>query len=209
VLRFRLFHIDVQLSFLFFAVVTIYLILDRSGFGYCGVFAAVIHEIGHLIACCLSNAKPSSVTLSVEGIRLVSSERYLPLRKELFILLAGSSVNLLLGFLFSLAGSETFVKLALSQFLIGGFNLLPIGALDGGLALECFLSLFLSPQTAAEISLVLSWLVVVPLIFIGFFLFWFVRNITLLITSIFLFLVLLKQQKKCGSICNRGRNKVQ
>ena len=208
-LRFRLFQVDIRLSFLFFAVVTVYLILDRSGFGYCGVFAAVVHETGHLIACCLSNAKPSSVTLSFEGMRLASSERYLSSGKELFVLLAGSGMNLLLGSFFFLSGTEIFLKLALSQFLIGGFNLLPVGALDGSLALECFLSFFFSLQTVYKINLILSLIVVIPLILFGFFLFWSVGNITLLITSLFLFLLLLKQQKKCRLICNRGRNKVQ
>ena len=89
-LQFNVFGIRVKLSFLFFAVVTIYLILDRSGFGYCGILAAVTHELGHIIAYIIVGERPKSVTLSIEGMRITSSDRYLTVGKDIFALSAAS-----------------------------------------------------------------------------------------------------------------------
>lgn len=92
-LQFKVFGINIQLSFLFFAVVTIYLILDRSGVGYCGVLAAVTHELGHIIAYFIVGERPKSVTLSIEGMRITSSDSYLTVGKDIFALLAGCFIN--------------------------------------------------------------------------------------------------------------------
>ena len=202
-LRFKIFGIDIYLSFLFFAVVTIYLILDRTGFGCCGLFAAVTHELGHIAAYCLVGSKPSSVALTFEGMRLVTSNQYLTVGKELFTLLAGCGVNFVLCILFLLSDGNIFFRFALSQFVIGGFNLIPIGGLDGALTLKRVLSLFFSFRMVHLISLLLSWGVVIPLLFCGIFLFLTERNITLLITGGFLIISLLKSKKSARLICNR------
>lgn len=106
-LQFKVFGIQIKLSFLFFAVVTIYLILDRSGVGYCGVLAAVTHELGHIIAYFIVGERPKSVALSIEGMRITSSDRYLTIGKDIFALSAGCFTNFAVFFSFILGWAKT------------------------------------------------------------------------------------------------------
>lgn len=196
-LQFSVFGIKVKLSFLFFAVVTIYLILDRSGFGYCGVLAAVSHELGHIIAYFLVGERPKSVALSIEGMRITSSDRYLTIGKELFALSAGCFVNFSI-FLFLYYGAKEnpeFTQMALVQLSVGLFNLIPVGALDGGMILRQILSELFPMRIVLIFLRFLSWFIILPVFCYALLILFRERNVTLLITSAFLMLSLLQESK--------------
>ncbi len=195
-LRFKLFGIWVQISFLFFAVVTVYLILDRSGYGYCGVLAAITHELGHIIAYFIVGERPKSVTFSIEGMRITSSERYLTLGKGIFSLSAGCFTNFAVFiFLYFGAGSNLeFTRIALVQLSIGLFNLIPVGALDGGMILRRVLGEFFSVRVAEFVGVSLSWVIVLPVFAYGILLLIRDYNVTLVITAAFLILSLIQNR---------------
>lgn len=193
-LQFRVFGIKVRLSFLFFAVTTIYLILDRTGYGYCGILAAVTHELGHVIAYFLVGERPKSVSLSIEGMRITQSERYLTLGKDLFALSAGCMVNFCAFFLlyYGIGPDPAWTQIALVQLSIGLFNLIPVAALDGGMILKRIFTAVLSLKAATVICKTISWCVVLPMLVISLVLLFRSRNFTLLVTTGFLILSLVQ-----------------
>ena len=195
-LQFELFGIKVRLSFLFFAVVTIYLLLDESGYGYCGVLAVFSHELGHVIAYFLVGERPKALSFSVEGMRITASERYLTPGKDIFALSAGCLVNFIL-FAVGIYGNKTgdFTQLAFTQLFIGIFNALPIGALDGGMILKRLLLAFLPIKAACLISKIVSWAVLLPLFGCSVYLLVSAHNITLFVTSLFLLVNLITDQQ--------------
>ncbi|MCI8500623.1 MAG: hypothetical protein HFJ85_00140 [Oscillospiraceae bacterium] len=196
-LQFKAFGIQVKLSFLFFAVVTVYLILDRSGMGYCGVLAAVTHELGHMIAYFIVGERPKSVTLSIEGMRITSSDRYLTMGKDIFALSAGCFTNFTVFLLlyFGMDPNLEMTQIALVQLSIGLFNLVPVGALDGGMILKRFLSQLLPLKAAGLICTFLSWFIVLPVFGYGVLLLFRDHNITLMITAAFLMMSLIQDRR--------------
>ena len=196
-LQFNVFGIRVKLSFLFFAVVTIYLILDRSGFGYCGILAAVTHELGHIIAYIIVGERPKSVTLSIEGMRITSSDRYLTVGKDIFALSAGCFTNFAVFSLlyFGMGKNPELTQIALVQFSIGLFNFIPVGALDGGMILKRILNEVLPMRVASFACRFLSWFIVLPVFCYGVLLLLRERNVTLIITTVFLILSLLQDHR--------------
>lgn len=193
-LRFKVFGISVELSFLFFAALTIYLILDRSGFGYCGILAAVTHELGHVIAYFLVGERPKSVALSIEGMRITSSERFLTLGKDLFALFAGCLVNFCVFFWLYIGqgDNQIWTQIALVQLSIGLFNIMPVGALDGGMILKRLFSAAFSLKTASIICKCISWGILIPMLALSLYLLVVNRNFTLLVTTGFLILSLVQ-----------------
>lgn len=125
----------VDFSFLVFAAL-IFLIRDVDViWGFFSV--CMIHEIGHGLAICLSGGRISTVTFYGMGIIMVPCRSgLLPMKKELFILLSGPAVNIILYLL--LRGNGEFEAFALLNLCAAVFNLLPYSSLDGGAVLEIF-----------------------------------------------------------------------
>lgn len=122
----------VDFSFLVFASL-IFLVKDTAAIlAYFTV--CLVHEIGHGSAVCLSGGRISSVTFYGMGIIMVPYRSgLLTVKKELFILLSGPAVNILLFLL--LRSADSFGLFALLNLCAAVFNLLPYSSLDGGAAL--------------------------------------------------------------------------
>lgn len=122
----------IDFSFLVFAALVFLIKNGAEIFSFFSV--CMIHEIGHGLAVCLSGGKISSITFYGTGI-IMKTDRtgIMPLKKELFILLSGPSVNIILFLLlWKKDMTETFALLNLCAAV---FNLMPYSSLDGGAAL--------------------------------------------------------------------------
>lgn len=86
-------------------------------------------------------------------------------------------------------------QIALVQLSIGLFNLIPVGALDGGMILKRVLNEILSVRAALLTCKFLSWLIVLPIFFYGVLLLFREQNVTLIITAAFLILSLLQDHR--------------
>ena len=112
------------------------------------LFSALCHEAGHLAALWLAGAKVEKVRLTAFGAEIRADTRRLSYPREIVCTLAGPAVNLLLALAFARLGGYV---MAGANLLLGGFNLLPVPALDGGRALHLLVSWLFDPIAADRI----------------------------------------------------------
>jgi Zn-dependent protease len=155
----KLAGIEIGADFTFFAVVAMFLTLDTTGFAVMSLVVCLIHETGHLAAMLLTGQKPSSVTLRAGGVRIsqLSTDNC-----QLSIVLAGSALNIALFFAlyFTVPKTDIYpVMFAVMNLVIGLFNLLPLGCLDG----KRLLAMFVPDKALQVIQAVTAVLVVIAL----------------------------------------------
>ena len=132
----RLAGVQIGADFTFFAVIAMFITLDTTGFALMSLSVCLIHEAGHLTAMLLIGQKPDSIMLRGGGIKIASK------CDSMLVLLAGSAVNIVLFFAlyFTLPKTDIYpVMFAVLNLVIGLFNLLPVGCLDGKRLLEMFM----------------------------------------------------------------------
>lgn len=129
---FEISGIKVKVCFSFFAVVCLTCLLGAdSGKMLIMLACCALHECGHLAAMLLCSRKPTELTLYGGGIKLTPCKKLNSFGRDAFILASGCAVNFLLAFVSCLLiGKLTFF--AQVNLLLGGFNLIPTGFLDGG-----------------------------------------------------------------------------
>jgi Zn-dependent protease len=115
--------VKIGADFTFFAVIAMFASLDTTGYALMSIVVCLVHELGHLLA---MRGKPYSIMFRGGGIRIVSD------CNSFFVLIAGSLTNIVLFFILY----SVFPVFAVMNLVIGLFNLLPIGCLDGKLLLE-------------------------------------------------------------------------
>jgi Zn-dependent protease len=146
----KLAGIELGADFTFFAVIAMFIALDTTGFALMSLCVCLIHEAGHLLAMLCTGSKPSSLIFRGGGIRIVTDKF-----DSVPVLLAGSAVNLTL-FLclyFTLPETDIYpIMFAVLNLVIGLFNLLPVGCLDG----SKLLSIFVSEKALRVIELIVS-----------------------------------------------------
>lgn len=162
----------------FFIAAAAWLTLDASGTAALCLLASFLHEGGHIAALLLCGRCPREVTVGVCGIRLVPDERPLRYGRQALVLLAGPAVNLLTAALLALCRCDA-VAIA-AHLLLGGYNLLPIEALDGGQCLRCLLAARRGEEAASRVVRGVSVAVLLPLATAGFCLLLRAGNATLL-----------------------------
>ena len=85
--------IRVQADFGFFLLLSLALLFDRSGLAVGCICAALLHELGHLLAMAVCGVPITAVYLCPLGVRIERAESP-SLRRELFINQSGPIVNL-------------------------------------------------------------------------------------------------------------------
>ncbi len=192
---FRLGGLRVVLDFTFFAMLGVFFSLEGRGEETGHILAALlIHELGHLAAASAVRMPMERMTFSCFGIELVRKSG-VPAAwwEEALVYLAGPAVNLLCAAGFLCCG-QRFLRAGAVQLVLGVFQLLPVGALDGGCLAETVLEHFLGPKRAELWSTALSAAVLIPLFAAG----WLLlkgegRNFTLLVCCGFLMLSIWKK----------------
>jgi len=114
------------------------------------LLAALCHELGHLFVLWLYRVPVEEILLTPLGAVIAAPEQErLSYGAELFAVLAGPAVNLILALIFArVSGDYLFAG---ANAILGLYNLLPILGLDGGRALFLFLSWLTEPFTALRI----------------------------------------------------------
>jgi len=190
---FELWGLKIHLDITFFAVLGIFLYLGVSSNLWWMLSALLLHETGHLLAALITGIKMKVLSFSCFGIRLVrESGIMISPKRELLVYLGGPVMNLCCFLLLWCLGKEV---LCIIHLLLGLFQLLPIGALDGGCMLRLLLQQCVSPEKTDGVEILVSGLALLPLFWLGIRLVQTEKhNFTLLICCVFLLLTILKEK---------------
>ena len=167
----RAFPLKIKVRFSFFAVLGFLICTDSEGVSFMCAAACVLHELGHIAVMYAEKKPPFRITLYGGGIHIEGGST------DFFSAAAGIAVNITLFLLFGLIPWENreLRLFGVVNLLIGTFNLLPLGELDGKLMLDRALIRGFQPAAAVHISelceklvLALTLPAVVILVFSGY-----------------------------------------
>ena len=140
------------------------------------LFAALLHELGHILAAKAMKVDIKEIRFGFSGVRIVTDGRLTSYKSEIILALAGPAVNLLivslvlLGFFTSginleeaILRAESFMSapafeirnvaafFALSSLMQAALNLLPVKTFDGGRVIYCAIAHFVGERVAERI----------------------------------------------------------
>lgn len=142
-----------KISPIFFAVLTLFLLIDKNGIASVVVLFSVLHETGHFLALLCVKTRPKLIEFSPFGIH-VSLPENLSTAEKVPVLMAGFLVNFLLAAIFFVLRKPLFGYINL---IIGIFTALPISATDGGSVLKAILKEY-AQQKGERIFRIVSFL---------------------------------------------------
>lgn len=137
------------MDFSFFAVLALFMLFDKGGFGLTALICCVLHELAHLIVMLILGILADVITFYGAGIRISSSriEYEKPFRRTL-VLSAGCAMNFLCAVIFARLGYDLAAVISL---FTGIFNLLPIGELDGAALTKMWIIRVCKPENVDRV----------------------------------------------------------
>ena len=114
------------IAFLPFFIVGLFTIVKRELAA--PLFAAFVHECGHIAAIVILGGNPGSVRLTPAGARIDAATERMTSAGRVFVYLSGAVANIVTGTIGYLLSAENF---AACSFALAIVNLLPVRTLDG------------------------------------------------------------------------------
>ncbi|HHT17168.1 MAG TPA: hypothetical protein GXZ77_05590 [Papillibacter sp.] len=185
-----------------FALAAVYF-FDTVEFALIVLLAAVVHELGHFLACRALGLCIDSFEIALWGLN-IRVEGVMPYRADVMAALSGPLMSLVFSFIAAAfgryAGFEGGYLLAGVSFLFFFLNILPIYPLDGGRALYALIASRFGQDRADKVSAVVGCALILMLLSGGAYIFIHTRvNISLLLVGMWLLL----------SYCQTGRHSIQ
>ena len=137
-------NIHIQFGFLVIVALSLFVIPMQWVVGW--LFAAILHELSHIMAMQIMRIKIVSVTLKQSGA-VIKTEAMMPYQ-ELLCALCGP----LGGLVTFILTRRSFPQVALCALVQAAYNLIPIYPLDGGRALRCAFASILGSECAMLLS---------------------------------------------------------
>ena len=195
----------IKLNLYIFLFLVLFLITNQIEIYALIMIFALIHELAHLICGVLLGFKPDTLRImplgfSIEFKRRVEDYNKKVLKsnimsvKKIIIALAGPLANLLIVVYGLIANMES--NIIYSNFLLLTFNLIPIYPLDGGRILKDVLKIFCGNRKANIYMNIITNGLFVILTMIASILLLVYKNISILIIIIFLWSLIIKENKK-------------
>lgn len=170
-MQFKLKNIKIKISFSFFALLLILISVQKNEYIYISLASAILHEIGHLVSLFYFNADILEFNISAFGANIkrgfLNKTNYF---EDFLISFSGPLFNLLAWGLFHLIylvkPNELLLEIAIINFVLALFNLLPFNNFDGGKILKIILKIKFNDLLADKILKIIS-----VIILVGFTLF--------------------------------------
>lgn len=189
-IEFYIRKVKFNIEFGFLAVVALLCILDDGRYLLYGVWACIIHEVGHIVPMLLLGEKVKKVKFHAFGVNISPQNNTIrPLYQDIFIILGGAIINIILGLIvyFSDIGTNAYI-FASMNIILGLFNLLPYTSFDGGTLILTVAEYF--NGDTVEIKKILRIVnCILSIALIGFLITNHINNITLVITISYLILI--------------------
>lgn len=165
-LRFKSF--TAAFDFSFFAAVSLLMLIGNNRYALFGLASCLWHELGHFIAMRFCGIPVKRLVFYGAGIKLIPDKQldFTGFWTQLSVFLAGSSANFLAAALLSFSENYAVRIFAAVNSLVGAFNLLPLGYLDGGKILTLFIRSFCGFSLSCLLERYLKWLNVILIIVI-------------------------------------------
>lgn len=117
-----------------------------------GLYACILHEIGHLLCMQIFHMEVTQVVLYGAGIKIkMDKSRFYPIFQELIMLSGGCMINFFTFILFGFLENHPEIQMfGVINLTIGAFNLLPLRHFDGGKILHLLIDKFGSVKNNAR-----------------------------------------------------------
>ncbi len=170
------------------------------------LFAAAVHECGHLLAARLLRIRLRLLELDIPGARIVPAAALPSYRAEGLLSAAGPFASLLLALVLSPFSSHPALAARAATLSLALFNLLPITGFDGGRVLHALLSPLVGEQRAELVLAVSSYLALLLLFALsGCLVLRYGQNLALAVLSASLFARLFLSQQLPRLVCKQKR----
>ena len=186
---FKFFGVQVKVHFLFTAVISLLLCVDRHNVVVYSLLSVAIHEAGHLAVMLLCGSKPRQIALCPCGVLIDCDDYSLGLKQKILIAAGGPAFNLLPALFMSGSVFKT------AMLVNGFFNLLPVVCTDGGDIVEYICQIINNEIISKTIKIIANMLFIVTLSVFGILLFIKSFNPTLLAAAIYTFIMFLSAIK--------------
>ena len=184
-MNFKLFGVKIKIHFLFTAVVSLLLAVDRYGVVPYSLSSVAIHETGHLIAMLLCNEKPRQIYLCPCGVVIEGNGEWSSLSKRILIAAGGPLFNLAPALFMGTGAFKT------AMLINGFFNLLPISCTDGGDIADSLLQLITNQRLQKGIKITVNIIFILLVAFVGVVMLFKSYNPTLLAAAIYMVIMLI------------------
>lgn len=188
-IEFKIGNIKICLHFSFFAIIALLLLIENMRYAIYGLYACIIHELGHLMMMQLVGVKTDKIVFYGAGIKIVlKRENILPFWKDILILISGCIINFMTFgiFWFLSFDKQGLLVFSVINLLIGLFNLLPIKCFDGGKIVDLFIERFLPLEMIPKAKLAVK--IICILLLLSILILFFINkntNFTLYITLLY------------------------
>lgn len=170
-MQFKLKNIKIKISFSFFALLLILISFQKNECIFISLASAILHEIGHLVSLFYFNADILEFNISAFGANIkrgfLNKTNYF---EDFLISFSGPLFNLLVWglfhFIYLVKPNELLLEIAIINFVLALFNLLPFNNFDGGKILKIILKMKFNDLLADKILKIIS-----VIILVGFTLF--------------------------------------
>ena len=168
-MQFKIRNTEIKLSFSFFALILLFLIIDFDRRLVLAIIFAFVHEAVHLVFINKFSVAPKKVSLNLFGADILrSNDGVINNNTEILIHLSAPLFNLTLSVVFYLLHKTLFSNVLIEysaevNFVLGIFNLIPFYNFDGGNALNNLLLKFCNTKATDLVMTTIS--VIVTILF--------------------------------------------